>query len=713
VVKKLSFLIILFFWLYSQEKDTFKIGLSLSGGAALGLAHIGVLKVLEREKIPIAFVTGNSMGSLVGGVYAAGYSAEQIESIALKVNWQELFSGDVPFGVQYLPERQLKSRYFLNFYHRHLLPYLPSGLISLQNVEFLLTKLLAPIEYNTAYDFDSLPIPYRAIAVNLRTGEKVALRKGRLTKAIRASIAIPGVFPPKVIDGEEYVDGGVKEYLPVSALLEFKPDFIIAVVTKKKAKEISGNLIDIVSRSIDIVTEEDLEKEKGLADILIEPDVERFAHSDFPKAKELIAVGESAALKVLPIIKEKLAGKNLVATKRPIRKRNLPIVRQIRYEGLSRTRPSLFQGRLKTVINKQLNWENLINDLLYLFHTNLFEEVDYRLELFGQESCAVIFELKEKPFGFYSLGIRYDLYDNVVFGGEIGENNIFGAGASLRTAFNLGNPNEIRFGLVGTRFLQFPFGYRLDGFYGTINRNYFKNNDWQGNYLLRYLGIISEIGYILGKNAFFNFGLKLEKNIYEIPFSDSFPKSEFTIGPTFKLEFNNYNNPFLPTKGTNLKINLLFSTKKLKATNNFLKWEFDYKKIIPFYNFLLFYYQLNLGFNFLKPNFAEYFYTGGEDFIGFKKEEFTTKNKGILAMGMDIKILNLFRSDNYPLYLSLTTNLANFLEAKKDFYWGAGIGLKTNTPVGPLRFMLGMGKIKAKRRFLFLTSIGQEFRYRK
>ena len=142
-----------------------RIGLALSGGAALGFAHIGVLKVLERENIPVVAISGNSMGSMVGGAYAAGYSAAEIESLAVNADWNLLFSSSVPFGARYLPERQQAQRYIIQLRHRNLFPSLPSGLVPLQNVEFLLMRLLADIEYNTGYNFDSLPIPYRAASV--------------------------------------------------------------------------------------------------------------------------------------------------------------------------------------------------------------------------------------------------------------------------------------------------------------------------------------------------------------------------------------------------------------------------------------------------------------------------------------------------------------------------------------------------------------------
>ncbi|MCX8014517.1 MAG: patatin-like phospholipase family protein, partial [candidate division WOR-3 bacterium] len=204
-----------------------RIGLALSGGGALGFAHLGVLKVLEQEQIPISYISGNSMGSLVGGLYAAGYSTAQIESIADQINWWTKPTPQAPFGARYLRERQQSKDYVFQLRHANFIPSLPSGLVPIQNVEFLLMKLLAEIEYNTFYEFDSLPIPYRAIAVDLASGEKVIFKNNRLANAIRASIAIPGVFAPEQINGRNYVDGGLIQNLPVDPLLEFKPDIII------------------------------------------------------------------------------------------------------------------------------------------------------------------------------------------------------------------------------------------------------------------------------------------------------------------------------------------------------------------------------------------------------------------------------------------------------------------------------------------------------
>ncbi|MBM3315704.1 hypothetical protein FJY71_07715, partial [candidate division WOR-3 bacterium] len=561
-----------------------RIGLALSGGAALGFAHIGVLKVLEREGIPVVAISGNSMGSMVGGVYAAGYGAAEMESIAVNADWSLLFSSRVPFGAQFLPERQQARRYFLQLRHRNLFPSVPGGLVPLQNVEFLLNGLLSEVEYNTGYDFDSLPIPYRAVAVDLVSGEKQVLRRGRLEQAIRASIAIPAVFAPEELGTMSLVDGGVQQYLPVDPLLEFDPDLIVAVLTMKHNEESGISLIDVISRSMDLVAVDDLRRQKALADVLIEPNVDPFAHSDFARAGELVAAGESAATAALPRIRELLAGRRPAGYRRAVRPRPLSLVRQVRFEGAEVTRGAVLRREMDTRPGRYLRFDDLSDDLLRLFSTGLFEDVNYRLEFGRQESVDVVVELKERAFGFYSLGLRYDNTDDVVLGFEVGQGNLSGSGAGVRLAAVLGNPNEIRAGLTGTRLFRLPVGYRVDGFWGEAERQYHGAGRWLGTYAAARRGGIAEAGYIIGRHAFFNVGLLACFGSNRFPAGaafDTLPRREWVVGPRFFTEFNNQADVDLPVAGRSLSFEAVYSSPLLNATREFLRLDLRTERVLP------------------------------------------------------------------------------------------------------------------------------------
>jgi NTE family protein len=709
-----------------------RIGLALSGGAALGFAHIGVIKVLERENIPVVAISGNSAGSMVGGLYAAGYSAAEIESIALDADWSVLFSSSVPFGAQYLPERQQAQRYIIQLRHKDLFPSLPSGLVPLQNVEFLFMRLLSDMEYNTGYDFDSLPIPYRAVAVDLKSGELHVLRRGRLEQAIRASIAIPGVFAPEKLDGMELVDGGVQQYLPVDPLdsMGLNLDLKIAVLTMKHNPETGVSLIDITSRSMDLVSLDDLRRQKKLADVLIEPNVDPFTHSDFAKIRGLIAAGESAAEAALPRIRELIGARTPSRYRRPVVWKPLSVVRSVRFEGLRVTREGTVRREVTTRPMTYLVFSRLVDDMVRLFHTGLFEDVNYRLENARNDSVDVVIEVQERAYGFYSLGLRYDNHDDLMLGLEAGQGNFDGSGASVRAALDLGNPNEARLGLTGTRLFQLPFGYRLDGFWGSADRSYYELNDWWGIYKVRYRGGVAEAGYILGRDAFFNFGMNSNQAMYFVP--DGFPKDsvradkpEWIIGPTFRLEANTFRDIDFPTEGLGLKLQALSSVAALKGSHQFLRLGCSAERILPVSSLLLLRPALDVGMSMGELAWAEQFRTGGAGFIGFEPDQFTSAQRAVVRFGADFRLFRLFGQESNPVYLQLIGNVGTFepwgevlrnLDVTSQFHWGAGTGLRTNTPIGPIQLLLGAGDFGGKppvqhAQVAFFLTVGREFRY--
>lgn len=704
-----------------------RIGLALSGGAALGFAHIGVLKVLERESIPVVAISGNSMGSLVGGAYAAGYRAVEIESIAVNADWRVLFSSGVPFGAQYLPQRQQSRRYFLELRHRNLVPSLPSGLVPLQNVEFLLNDLFSDIEYNTGYDFDSLVIPYRAVAVDLISGERQVLRRGRLAQAIRASIAIPGVFSPEEMGRMSLVDGGVQQYLPVNPLLEFQPDIIIAVLTMKRNREGGVELIDIISRSMDLVALDDMKLQRHLASLVIEPNVDPFSHSDFAKARELIAAGESAATAALPRIRELIGSRRPVGRRRGLEQRPLSMVRQVRFEGAQVTSPALLRREMRTRAGRYLRFAELNRDLRRIFNTGLFDGVNYRLEFGRQESVDVVVELKERAFGFYSIGVRYDNFDDVVLGVEVGQGNIGGSGAAVRVAGVVGNPDEFRAGLSGTRVFWLPLGYRIDGFWGCRDYRLHADGRWLGAYSCGRRGAIAEAGYILGMDAFFNLGLLAYQGLNHFAAGslfDTLPERELVIGPRLAVEFSNQTETDQPAAGQTFSLEGLYSSRMLAASCEFLRIDLQAERGVPLLDRLLARLRFRAGTVLGRPAWQELFRTGGYDIVGFASEEFTSSDRLILGLGFDIRLFNLAQPAAQPVWLQILTSIGTFerpdrllaLASPVDgLHWGAGLGLVTGTPIGPVRLAVGYGDFGRigvhPGGFRVLLVAGREFRY--
>jgi len=713
-----------------SDTQQVRVGLTLSAGGAFGLAHIGVLKVLEREQIPICCISSNSMGSIIGGLYAAGYSATQVESIAVNMDWAELLSPSLAHTTQYIPKSRRTHRYIFRWSHDRFAPSIPSELISLQKVEFFLMRLLSRILYDAHYSFDSLRIPLRVIAVDLISGCRVIMRHGRLDQAIRGSIAIPGVFAPQTATDQILVDGGVLQYFPVDPLHELEPDIIIASLTIKQDTTAGISLVDVVARTTSIAGFEDIQRQKMLADVVVEPDLNEFSAQDYSRAPEIVAAGEKAAAAMIEEIRGKIAGRKPTAKYKTIHPRPAPHIRALEFEGLKQTREKTISDEIRITPGTRLDFDRLIDDLERLFNTGLFDHVDYRLEYLKQDSVDVIIEVQEKAYGFYLLGVRYDNMDNASLGLEIGQSNVLGSGVSIRAAVNLGDPNEYRIGLSDTRTFGLPLGYQMDLFWNSIDRSTYEEGTWQSDYNTDCRGGIAEVGYTLGDQTFANIGMHAYQALYrlpESPFFDTIPQREWIIGPSCNFEFNNYDDLYFPRRGGDYKLEILYTAENLGAKNDFLRVQFSADQILPLTSGFLISAGGDIGVSTGKLAWGKYFYTGGANFAGFMAEEFTTRHKAVLRLGLDVKLFTIF-SENNPIFLQLMSNIASFEPidslidrqdySLEDFELGFGAGIRTNTPIGPFRITFGVGNPHRTPRddnirYAVYFSLGRDFRYTK
>jgi NTE family protein len=706
-----------------------KIGLVLSGGGALGLAHIGVLKVLERENIPISFISANSMGSIIGGLYAAGYSPAEIESIAIDLDWRNLLSAGTAFGSQYLPERQQSHKYIFKLAHRNFYPIVPSEIISLQKVEFLLIRLFAEKEYNAQYNFDSLAIPLRIIAVDLNTGSRVVLKQGSLEKAIRGSIAIPGVFAPEEMADKTLIDGGVLQYLPVDPIIDFDPDIIIASLTVQYDAKPGISLVDVISRTTSMVGVDNIKQQKKLADIVIEPMLTGFDATDYSTVRELILAGEQATEDALPAIKELLRNRTAVSTYRPMISRPPPYIDTICFEGLTITKPPTVIKIIKTRPKSSLDFHQLSRDLETLFNTGFFNTVNYRIESVSADTVNLVFELEETDYGSYYLGLRYDNDDNAAIGIEIGQRNLYGSGIGVRAVITLGDPNEYRAGLTNIRLHTVPFSFRLDCFWNSIDRSYYEDNVWLADYNVDNRGTLIELGQNIGRDAFFLIGFTAHQSKYRLPalaVFDTLPSAEWIIGPTFSWEINTHDDLHMPSRGASVRVTAIYAHERLGGRSSFLRVRCTSRQLIPLTTWLLCNSYFDIGHSSGESPWSYRFYTGGDDCIGYRTETFTTTNKTLVHAGFDIRILSALGVSDLPLFLQLFAAAVSFVPPADylrgenidldDFHLCFGAGVRMNTPIGPLCLKAGFADLHERAanediQSAIYLSIGRDFRY--
>lgn len=289
-----------FFQSYASATERPKIGLVLSGGGAKGAAHIGVLKVLEEKNIPIDYITGTSIGSYVGGMYALGYSAAEIEAIMMNTNWDQGYSDTIPREALSYRDKETRDKYNIpiNIGYSDEEVKMPAGLLRGQSMSQLLrssTNLIQQLGH-----FDELSIPFRAVATNLATGEPVVLSSGSIVAAMQASASVPGALQPAVIDGLLLVDGGIANNMPIDVVKEMGADIVIAVDI---GSPLVGNdeldsTIAVLNQLSTILTNASSEKQKALltdVDILIRPNIGELSTTDFSIMPIALPLGEIAA----------------------------------------------------------------------------------------------------------------------------------------------------------------------------------------------------------------------------------------------------------------------------------------------------------------------------------------------------------------------------------------------------------------------------------
>ncbi len=274
-----------------------KIGLVLSGGGARGAAHVGVIEVLEELRVPVDFVVGTSMGSIVGGIYATGAPAEEIEKLTTQIDWKGIFSDSIPRENMFYRQKADREYYLVGIKvdsQKGLV--LPSSLVS----EKKLNLVLRSLTLGAGDDFGSFPIPFSAVATDIETGEMVVLRKGDLARCLSASMAIPAVFCPVEIDGRLLVDGGVARNLPIDVARDMGADVVIAVNigTPLSKRDKLGNILSISDQTTGFLTNRNVaEQIRTLkeGDILITPDLKDITTAGFARMGEAVQIGRDTA----------------------------------------------------------------------------------------------------------------------------------------------------------------------------------------------------------------------------------------------------------------------------------------------------------------------------------------------------------------------------------------------------------------------------------
>ncbi len=397
---------------FSQESRRVKIGLALGGGGARGIAHLGIIKALEENGIPIDYIAGTSMGSIVGELYASGYSSADQIRIVKEIDWIKIFSEQPEKTVEMTGSRYGIMEPLFRLRFKPWKVYLPLGLNNGQRISNTLFKYTSMANFNAHSDFDRLCIPYRAVAVDVKTGEAVALGRGELSQAIRASMAIPLVFDPALVGGRYYMDGGVVNNLPVDVVKKMGADIVIAcdVDILSPLKDEPENIADIARHTFDIATFALKKDNVELADIYIHPDLKDHSMFDYSKFDDLIEYGYRAAMEHMDEIKKAVFSSRNPAPpyyKLETGSLNRAEIKRINVTGLSRVRIPVVIGEFLLRQGERYDSEKAMEGIRRIYATGLFENVWLELENAEENKVVINIHVIEKYPRTISFGVNY------------------------------------------------------------------------------------------------------------------------------------------------------------------------------------------------------------------------------------------------------------------------------------------------------------------
>ena len=730
----------------NRNNDQPKIGLVLSGGGAKGIAHIGVLKVLEELNLRPDYITGTSMGSVVGGLYAIGYTAMQLDSIFTTTDWESIFGDKQEFNQIGIHSKKEYRDYKLKVSGNNLSDIgLSNGMIKGNSISILLSELTW--RTNNTDCFDDFPIPFRCIATDIISGQAFSFESGSLARAMRASMAIPTAFSPVIMDTMLLIDGGVTNNFPVKECIDMGADIIIGIYVgfdSTSPQELSS-MVKILSRSAFSGGIINAKTQMKYTDLTIFPDLGTIGPENFGKAEQILDLGEAAARKKdiydqLKVISDQL---NKVSDKKveiKLEEHENVLIDKIIINGLKYTHKSYVIGITNIEEGEKINPKLAKKAVDRLYATLLFDKVEYSIIKNG-DTYSLILDITEKDVIHFRANLHYD--------------NFFGAGIHLNANYRhlLLNSSSLDLNMDFSKYprlntnysisvgkkrrLLFGAGFNIESIIipnyqkildsTTVALGQFRDDKLElftnSSFAITKNSKLALKGSLVKKNLHLKGGLE---NLYDI---DKIRVSYQVVEGLYK--FNNLDNLIFPTKGTfiHLSFKKTFNTRssfttdkglfiKAARKNNFTlltaKHYFRIKKIFSIVP------EFAFGAIQSSPFYTDKFFLGGSllntrthaiSGHGINPYDIAVDNFLKLEINFQLKIkekwyLNAFSQTS--LFFNNTEILSEESIEEDNFYlsgWGTSLGY--DSFIGPIKFTLAQNNENFK--FYYYLSIGMPF----
>ena len=687
----------------SQERR--KVGLVLGGGGALGMSHIGVLKVLEEERVPIDYICGTSMGAIIGGLYASGMSPDEIQAFLQGLDWDNVMSDETPRRELYFRRKLENQRYLFKMGLGKEGIKLGTGLAAGQKFNNLLQYEVQRSASITNYN--ELPIPYRAVATDLLAGKPYVMDGGNLARSMRASMAVPGAFSAVEIDGRVLVDGGIVDNLPVDVAKEMGADIVIAVDVGAKNDKVDPEELEqmtgILSRTYTIMRRPPQLVQFRQADIGIQPQLDDMMASEFARVAEFVPRGVAAAqehieaIRGLAVDEETYAA--YLAHQRVAAPSNITI-NAVGITGEDRVAEKAIRGRIHSKPGNDFDKDKLALDLMRVFGIGEFEQVLYRLEQDGEGSGGLTYEVTEDPVGPLYMAVGLNLQSDFEQDTEwnillnLTRRSINALGAEWRNELVVGSTQAFLseffqpLNYAGTFFIAPEISYRSE------IQDLYDNKDHIAEYDVETCEAKVDFGIQLRRYAELRIGpvwgngrANVEIGLAGLPSSD-----DDYVGPSFSLVVDQEDRTYFAREGYRLLLEGIFPDESYGGSVTYDKLYTELRKNLSFGNNTV-YCDLKYGTSFGTdlPGYALFSLGGPGNFSGLSRYQFRGSELAVGSLGYRYRVFGLPSQVGKGVYACTRGDAGNVWDEQinSDLRYGATIGLGVDFNAGPMALTYG------------------------
>lgn len=701
------------------DSDRPKIGLVLGGGGARGSAHIGVLRVLEEMNIPVDYISGTSIGSLVGALYATGMESQELEEVITGIDWDYLFKDQTARAG--LPVRRKKDDDLAMFGPKFGVGknsnLTREGAISGQKINFLFESLIK--QQTQLTDFDELPIPFRAVAMDLKTGDQVVLAKGDLALAMRSSMSVPGVFAPVPWDEYLLVDGGMVDNVPIDVVRDLGADIVIAVNVGsglRPADELT-NALAIVGQLTNLMTTKNTVRSLATLtpnDILIEPPLgDSISAADFAKSSKGIGIGYAAAIEAQPELQSLALSEDDYRAYRDAKEGCVSVPKRlqfVRLDNQSRFDDSVILNRMTLHEGDVLDVDTLESDIRDIYALGFLNLARYEIVQENDET-GVVYHVSQDTRGtqFLETGLTYtgDGDDNSI-NVRLGylKTDFDGYGSELRALTQIGDDPALlleMYKYLGPELRWFVQPQII------VERRGITQYDEDGDALMSMqvdqYGAALSLGREFGRHGAVTGGVNLFSGNIDVDVGPPGLDDQDFDGAEYVLTglYDRLDDRYFPGDGELLRVNYYNSDESLGADVEYEQIMFDALSARTYGSHSMMaggrYYETLDG---ISPNYSLFRAGGFARLSGFNFEELRGQNFGMVMAGYRYHAAG---SGLWPAYLGATLEYGAMADNSDDIFDDALIHGSAyfgyRSPIGPL--YLGFGAAEGGRQTFFLT----------